>query len=253
MIAHSASSSGPGLLMISSGTAILPMSCSSAPSSAARRVVLVEPHPLGDAHGQADHVLGVAARVLVVVLEQVAQQQRGPAVGAAELERVADARLALAREGQQQVGQRQHEQRGERRVRGRDRGQQPDGREQHVDAVGREQVVPSAARGGTRWQSQIQARKMTASVRICAASATHVDRPVVERGQLGAERDQHERGADAEPRVGDGEHAAAQRGPGSCGGRDARARISPAATSSGTTGVGSSSSIGTNTICVGTK
>ena len=43
MIAHSSSSSGPGLLMISSGTAILPMSCSSAPISVSRRTSSLTP------------------------------------------------------------------------------------------------------------------------------------------------------------------------------------------------------------------
>ena len=97
--------------------------------------VLVELHPLGDLDGKPHDVLGVAARVLVVLLQQVAQQQRGAAVGASELEAVLDPPLALALEAPQQRQQRQHEQGGERRVGGGERGEQADRREQRVDPV----------------------------------------------------------------------------------------------------------------------
>ena len=60
--------------------------------------LLREAHVVGDARGQLHHVLGVVAGVLVVVLEQLSQQQRRAAVGAAELDRLGDARVALAGE-----------------------------------------------------------------------------------------------------------------------------------------------------------
>jgi hypothetical protein len=51
----------------------------------------------------------VAARVGVVRLDHVAEQQRRALVGLAQLERLVDARLALAREDRQHSGERDHE------------------------------------------------------------------------------------------------------------------------------------------------
>src|SRR5215210_3458763 len=98
MTAHSSSSSGPGLLMIASGMWILPMSCSSAPISVSLRTCSSTPSSSA------------------TLIEQVAQQQRGAAVGAAELERLGDAGVALAREACEERDQRQHEQGGRGRV-----------------------------------------------------------------------------------------------------------------------------------------
>ena len=89
--------------------------------------VLADAHRLRDPHGQLDDVLGVVAGVLVVVLEQVAQQQRRAAVGAAEFDRLPDPRLPLAGEGGEQRDEGEDEDGGGGRVRGGHGDQQPDG------------------------------------------------------------------------------------------------------------------------------
>ena len=50
---------------------------------------------LGDAQRELHDVLRVVAGVLVVLLEQVAEQERGAAVGAAELDRLLHALVVL--------------------------------------------------------------------------------------------------------------------------------------------------------------
>ena len=70
----------------------------------------IEPEPVGDRQDQLHDVAAVAAGVLVVRLEHVAEQERCAAVGAAELQRVLDPHLALAREHGDQPEQRNHEQ-----------------------------------------------------------------------------------------------------------------------------------------------
>src|SRR6185312_12239968 len=94
------------------------------------------------------HVLGVMAGVLVVLLQQVAQQQGGAPVGAAELEGVGDPRLALAREDRQQPHQRQDEQGRKRRAGGGDRRKQPERSQQRVDVVDQRDVGQRLPEGG---------------------------------------------------------------------------------------------------------
>ena len=108
-------SSGPGLLMISDGMRILPTSCSSATNSASRRSAAPRPSSSADAEHEVDDVAAVAAGVGVVGLDDVAEQERGAAVRVAELERVVDALLPLAREVAEQRHERQDEQRRARR------------------------------------------------------------------------------------------------------------------------------------------
>ena len=91
------------------GIFTLPTSCRSAANSA-WRARAVEPEAVGDAEHEVDDVATVAARVLVVGLDDVAEQHRGAAVRARELERVVDAALALARERREQQEHRQNEQ-----------------------------------------------------------------------------------------------------------------------------------------------
>ena len=97
--------------------------------------VLVDPEPVGDGHGELDDVLGVLAGVGVVGLDDVAQQQSRPAVGARELDRLLDARRALEREDREETGERQHEERRVGLVGGGEGGEQADRREEQVDAV----------------------------------------------------------------------------------------------------------------------
>jgi hypothetical protein len=62
-----------------------------------------QPQPLAYRHRELDDVAAVAAGVLVVELDDVAEQQRRAAVGGAELERLIDPPGALAREQPQQA------------------------------------------------------------------------------------------------------------------------------------------------------
>ena len=62
MISHSSSSSGPGLLMISFGTAILPTSWRSAANSTLRRSAQVEAEPVGDRRARARRRRGCGCR-----------------------------------------------------------------------------------------------------------------------------------------------------------------------------------------------
>ena len=98
MSAHSSSSSGPALLMSSFGTRIFPTSWSSAASSTRRCARASRPSRSRDRQRERDDVAAVAARVGVVGLDHVPEEEGGAPVGGRELERGVDARHALARE-----------------------------------------------------------------------------------------------------------------------------------------------------------
>ena len=176
------------------------MSCSSAPSSVSRRIPR-HAQPLGDAHGEVDDVLGVVAGVLVVGLQQVAQQERGAAEGAAHLDRLGDPGLALAREVGEQVDEREHEQGGGRRGRGGDRGEQADRGEQRVDEEDLAQLAEDHARRqpGAEVGPQRLADGVGGELR---AERGRVGGPVRPGGRVGAERDEHHGGRERERRVG---------------------------------------------------
>ena len=86
------------------------------------------------------------ARVGVVGLDDVPEQERGAAVRMAELERVIDAAAPLAREGAQEPDEREHEQERGRLVDSRQRGEQPDRRERRVHAPRHGQVADEEPR-----------------------------------------------------------------------------------------------------------
>ena len=75
-----------------------------------------QPELVVDLEHEVDDVPAVAARVRVVGLDDVAEQERRSAVRVAELERVVDAALALAAEIAEQADERHHEQRERCRV-----------------------------------------------------------------------------------------------------------------------------------------
>ena len=161
MIAHSSSSSGPGLLMIASGMAILPMSCSSAPSSVSRCAPpRSTPELLGDLHARARRRPGCDGRCT----------RRPPRAG-----RPAAARCRGRRGRARSSARRARRARGRRSAAARRSGRtssaaagastaaiaasRPIGREQRVDAVGLDQLgehhprgdaQPSQARAGSR-------------------------------------------------------------------------------------------------------
>ena len=67
----------------------------------------LEAEPVRDGDGELHDAAGVEGGVLVVVVEHVAEEQRGATVGAAQLERLLDPDAALAAEDVQQPHQRQ--------------------------------------------------------------------------------------------------------------------------------------------------
>ena len=80
-----------------------------------------------------DDVAAVLARVRVVRLDDVAEEEGGAAVRVAELERVVDARLPLAREVGEQRDQRQDGDERRRVIFGADGGQQRNRRQREID------------------------------------------------------------------------------------------------------------------------
>ena len=70
----------------------------------------VEAELVGDVQDERDDVLTVEARVRVVGLDHVAEQERGTAIGMRQLERVIDARPALPREVREEAHERDAEQ-----------------------------------------------------------------------------------------------------------------------------------------------
>ena len=243
----------PGLLMIESGMCDLADVVQQRAELGLAPHVFAHAHLLGDAHGEVDDVLGVVAGVLVVLLEQVAQQQRGAAVGAAELDASGATRASRSpAKMRDQPDQRQDEQRRGGGVGGGDRGEQADGAS---SASTRYACASSASttRGGTP-AAEHGAQRLAGGVGgELGRERGHVCGPRAPLRRLGAERDEHDRGRERERGVVDG----VSTGPARAG----RARPGDAVTptmhgghdSSGTNGVGSRSSIGTKTSCVGTK
>ena len=236
--------------MISFGIATLPTSCSSAPNSAAQARLVVDAELVGDRDGELDHVLGVLAGVGVVGLDHVAEQQRGAAVGAGQLDRLLDARGALAGEDREQPGERDHEEHGVRLVGGGEGRQQADREEQGVDAVGHRELAEDGA--GILAQAGPHARDVDHAVeRDHGDQRGHVHGPVAPVRRLGAADDEHRRGASAN-QASATESRARSRATRPRSASISVVMIRASATSSGTVGVGSSSSIGTRITCVGT-
>ena len=96
----------------------------------------VEPEPVGDRDDEIDDVSAVAARVLVVGLDHVAEEHRRAAVRGRQLECVVDPALPLAREGREEEQHRQHEQERPRMPVRREGDEQAERREQRVDGEG---------------------------------------------------------------------------------------------------------------------
>ena len=78
MNSHSASSSGPGLRRIASGTAILPTSCSSAARRDLVELLGVEPEPAADGQRQLADVVDVLARARARARAAPASAGRAP-------------------------------------------------------------------------------------------------------------------------------------------------------------------------------
>ena len=100
--------------MISFGIAILPTSCSSAPNSRLRRRSASRPSRSADREREGDDAPAVLAGVAVVGLDDVAEHQRGAAVGPVELKQAPQPLAPLAREHDQQAEQRHRREREQR-------------------------------------------------------------------------------------------------------------------------------------------
>ena len=249
--ARSSSLSGPALLMIEFGTRTLPTSCSRAANSASRRSRADSPSRSTTRERQLHDVPAVHARVLVVGLDHVAEQEGGAAVGVAELELVVDPHAALAREDREQADQRQREQHAVRRRLGGEGHGEPDrsqARVDHVDRGHRPQVVlrrhaerrPLA--GGGDGEVERELRGQRRQVERPAGRAKAVLRRRARARAPGRSRTRRSAGA---ARVARG---AAPR----AGTRSSSPSSTPAATANGTQPVGSTKSIGTRISSVGT-
>ena len=132
-IARSSGSSGPGLLMISGGIADL------ADVVEHRDELGVEPRPrvhlelVADRTHEVEHVAAVCARVRVVGLDDVTEQERGASICARELERLIHPPLPLAARERDHEEQRERKEQRELVVQRADRRQQPERREREVD------------------------------------------------------------------------------------------------------------------------
>jgi hypothetical protein len=98
MSSHSAWVSGPGLLMISLGTAILPTSCSSAPNSTLRRRGGRKAQLIGHLESQTHDGAAVKTGVLVAGLHDVGRHHGRAPVGVTQLEGRVEAGLPLTPE-----------------------------------------------------------------------------------------------------------------------------------------------------------
>ena len=169
--------------------------------------VLVEPQLVGDLDRHLHDVLGVVRRCTVVLLEQVAQQQRGAAVRPAELEALLDAALALALEAAQQSEECEDEQRERGVVDRRERGQQAERREQEVDALC---VAQLSHEGRQRHREDGRAlyEEHRGVRRELGGERRDVGRPVLDLRFLSAERDDDECRRQREPAVHEHEQGA---------------------------------------------
>ena len=161
----------------------------------------VEPELVGDTEAERDDVTAVAAGVGVVRLDDVTQQERRPAIGVRELERVVDASAPLPCEDLEQARERQHEQEGRGLRHRRERGEQPDRRERGVDRPRPAHVPDELARRDA--EGEPFAHRDAAEVECeLRDQRRHVDGPVAERRRLFAGEREHEHGADRVRRIG---------------------------------------------------
>ena len=133
------------------------------------------------------------AGVLVVLLEQVAQEQGRAAVGAAELEALQDAALALALEAAQQGDERQDEKSGGGEAGGGHRGQQAERCEQDVDALSVPELGQERPHGRAVAPEARADAEHTGVGDELRGERGDIGRPVGQVRLLGAERDEDER------------------------------------------------------------
>src|SRR5439155_7138848 len=112
-----------------------------------------EPKVVANAEHEVDDVAGVQARVGVIGLDHVAQQERGAAIGVRELERVVQSALAFTGKEGQESDERRREQDGGPFVEGSDRDREADGSEREIDEPGPAEEAQDLARLHTERQT----------------------------------------------------------------------------------------------------
>jgi hypothetical protein len=185
----------------------------------------VEADACADVECEGDDAARVlAAGVRVVGHEQLAHEQRGAAVGVAELDRVLDALLALpAEDGQQPDERHEHEQR-QHAARGRDRGQEADRREGDVDEDAEAEDAHLQVRRDAGAEPLAQRRDDDVDDDL-RGERQQVQPPQVEVRTGAARGCEHHRGTDDVPRVAEREQRVVRvHAPGHVGGHPVEQR-----------------------------
>ena len=143
------------------------------------------------------------ARVLVVRLDDVGQDHRGAAVRVAQLKCAVDALLTLPREHRQEHDQRHHEDHRDPVLHRGERGEQPEGREQEVDAphpldAGELVARPDPELEPPAWDVH---HKLAGEL---SPERREIERPLVERRLAGSGRHEHQGRTQGIPRVAQG-------------------------------------------------
>ena len=133
MIVRSSLVSGPGLVDDLVRNADLPDVVKQGRELSVAPLAGRQPQLVGDRERQIDDVAAVMARVRIVGLDDLAEQERGSAIGVPHLELVVDPHTPLAREDRQERDQRQCEQNAAGGGRSGERDREPDRREPGVD------------------------------------------------------------------------------------------------------------------------
>jgi hypothetical protein len=193
MSSHSSASSGPVLLMMLLGRAILPTSCSRPPNSMSRRVA--SSRPMWSATSSASRPTPWLWRpgVLVVGLDDLAEQERGAPVGASELELVVDQRGPLAPEQRDEPEQRSTRSHAQGWSCAASAARRPSG----ASTRSRRCAKRSSRSSSSGWVPKARPARSAAVARRAAAArrARQVDRPETQLGPLRPRErdDQHRR------------------------------------------------------------
>ena len=200
MIAHSRSSSLPGLLIISFGTAILPTSCSSAPNSTLRRRCASSASSLRDLERETHDALAVLAGVRVVGLDHVAEHQCRAAVGVVQLDQLLQARAPLLEKSRSIPNRGAISSTAQRCLLGRKGNGQAQRGERQVDQVDLRALAERAHAWGSR-RTVARARRWRRSRRRTAPRAPAAGPAGSARGRGAWAEQQDERGPEREPAV----------------------------------------------------
>ena len=160
----------------------------------------VDPELLRHGEHEIDDVAAVRPRVGVVGLDDVAQQERGPAICMAQLEGPVDAHLPLAREDPEQADQGKDEQHRRGRAHRHQRNREADRGERRIERPDPDHEAQMRSRPQAERNPLACRRAGVVEDELCGQRGDE-DRPLVP-GRIGLSRGhQHERGPDRVPRV----------------------------------------------------